>query len=65
MSQQSVSDFDIIEGNNTMKSATHLTMIVNFDIGGCDDDNNTNILPCEHKSYFVYKTWCKIVYIYT
>ena len=50
MSQQSVSDFDIIEGNGTVKNATHLTMIVDYDISGCGDENYTDTFPCEHIS---------------
>jgi len=45
MSQQSVSEFDILEGNGTVKNATQLNIIIDYDIGECDDDDFKSF-PC-------------------
>jgi len=48
MSQQSISEFDILEGggvNGTVKNATQLNITINYDIDECDGDD-FNIFPC-------------------
>ena len=46
MSQQSVSEFNIFEGNSTVENATHLMMIIDYDVGQCDEDDDT--IPCTY-----------------
>ena len=48
MSQQSVSEFDILEdnsSNSTVKNATQLNIVIDYDIGECDDDDFKSF-PC-------------------
>ncbi|XP_065902052.1 mucolipin-3-like [Dysidea avara] len=53
MSQQSVSEFNILEGNVTVKNATKLTMIIDYDVGECGDDE-VDTIPCKYKNLTSY-----------
>ena len=42
-----MSDFDIIEDNDSVvKNATHLMMVVDFNIGQCIN-SNSSVFPCK------------------
>ena len=63
MSQQSVSEFNIFEGNSTVENATHLMMIIDYDVGQCDEDDDT--IPCTYLSRQMYDCCCVCSYMHT